>query len=132
MVVGFETIAQATAIAGYNIADGKWWQESARARIMTKLGIVGSANAGDTKVEIFFGDQKIGEWVNTLGGAPGATVGLSRDHFQDLAVGFVLGAGIPINIKVVTQPTTNAIQLGIELKELKKNREFNGNGYGEY
>lgn len=129
MVVAMETVAQATAVIGYNIADGKWWQESARARIMTKIGLVGSANGGDCKVEIFFGDQKVAEWANTLGGAAGATVGLTRDHFQDLAVGFVLGAGIPINVKIIDAADTNPIQFGIELKELKRNRAFTGQSY---
>jgi len=123
LVYAVEGVAQATAIIGYDIANGQWWQESASDRLLTKVGLVGSANGGDCTIEIFFGQQKILEYRNTLGGAAGATVGLTKDHVIDMQTAYVCKAGIPVHVFVVTQPATNPILFAIELREL---RTYNG------
>lgn len=119
MVYAIEKVAAASAVAGYDIADGTWWQESAQDRMITKLGLVGSVNAGDTRVEIFFGQQKVLEYVNTLGGAPGAAVGLNRDQVIDMQTYYVCKAGVPIHVFVKDAATTNQLQFAIEMRELK-------------
>ena len=100
-MLGQASVAAATAVIGYDLANGQTWKQSMARRRLRGCALAGSAAAGDTEVHIFRGSVKIGELFNTATGFP------TRDHL------FPIGSDIPpgeeISVLVVDAPATNPI-----------------------
>lgn len=83
--------AAATYGAGSDWLDGKHLQKSKRMRAIRFLGLTGSAAEGDMSVELFVGDQRIGQFYNTA-------IGKIPQSNTDL---------IPVGRSVLCPPNTN-------------------------
>ena len=116
-----ESVAAATAVVDYNIAGGKWWQQSNRARKIKKAALVGSTAVADTKVLISFGARRVMTLYNSTAGAAKVPVETDFKEMSDLAI---CPPGVPINIEVTDAADTNAIVLGIDIMELPKRRNY--------
>jgi hypothetical protein len=116
-----ETTANATAITGYDIGQGKWWYLSNRNRQIKRLALCGSAVVGDTKVEVFYGSVKVAEIQNVAlkTGASATVCGPALDtELRWMLTNLVCDAGDPIRAVVKVAPTTNAITLSMDVVEV--------------
>jgi len=64
----WEEASAATAV-GTNLTEQLNRTTSGRARILTRIGVVGSAAVGDFGVLVFVGDTRYGPYYNTTAGA---------------------------------------------------------------
>lgn len=111
MGMGQASVAAATAVLGYDLANSTIWQQQGRPRALTGFAIKGSGAAGDTKVDLFVDQVKVGEFFNT---------GTGFANMDDL---FPLGAiGVPphsqIHVYVTDAPVTNPINLMVAWRDL--------------
>ncbi len=111
MGMGSASIAAATAVVGYDLAQNTNWQQQGRPRAIKALALKGSGAAGDTKVDLFVDQVKVGEFFNSGTGFP---------NMDDL---FPMGAvGVPphsqIHVYVTDAPVTNPINLQILWQDL--------------
>lgn len=100
--------AVADAAVGTDIISNETWRISSEQRVLTRIGLTGSASAGDTKIELFAGNLRIGEFYNSATGAPQSL----RDMF---AVNVIIPPGLPLVANVATAPGTNPIFLAVEI-----------------
>jgi len=111
MGIGNASVAAATAVVGYDLANGTIWQQMGRPRAIRAVALKGSAAGGDTKIDLFIDQVKVGEFWNTNTGFP---------NMDDL---FPIGAiGVPphsqIHAYVTDAPATNPINLIIQWADL--------------
>lgn len=102
MGVGQFSIAAATAVLGYDLAQGTIWQQQSKNRYLTGFALKGSAAAVDTKVDLFIDTVKIGEFYNTNTGMANMDDVIPLD-------GNFCPSGSMIHIYVTDAPTTNPI-----------------------
>ena len=57
-------VAAATAIVGYDLFTGEVWARSPVDRILTGTGVTGSAVIGDTELELFIDEVRVGSFFN--------------------------------------------------------------------
>ena len=107
MLYEVETAA-ADATVGFDLVSGQTWRISSMARRLQRIALTGSAAAGDTRVEMFVGNYRVGEFFNSATAAPQ----FLRDAFP---IGVSVPAGEPLVVNVVTAPTTNPIYLMVEI-----------------
>ena len=81
------------------------WAQSNQRRILTKVWIVGSTNAGDMIVDVAIGDKIVATLYNTQGGAN--VVG-NRD--DEVTIGHYVGSGSPVQLIIRDVPATNPIR----------------------
>ena len=106
-MIGQVSIAAATAVVGYDLAQATTWRVSNLPRRALAAGLAGSAAALDTKVDIFVGNVKVGEMYNSALGAP------NRDAM--FRIGYLVPAGAPISVIVTDAPATNPINFALDL-----------------
>ena len=126
-----ENVTQAVAIAGFNIGDGKWWATGQGFRKIVRFGLVAGAALGDTVIELAYGSRKVAEIKNTTAGVS-STNGGSCKHdvdLKDLSDGAWCKPGEPINVIVKTQPTTNALEIELDIVEAKPRSNSYGRRY---
>ena len=102
MGVGQFSVAAATAVLDYDLADNQWWQQVGYNRFITGFGLKGSAAALDTKVRLMVDTVEIGQFYNTAAGCP------NMDDLFPLGGNFV-PAGTRLHIIVTDAPATNPI-----------------------
>jgi len=102
MGVGQFSVAAATAVVGYDLTNGAFWKQIGKHRMLTGFGLKGSAAAIDTKVELFIGTVKIGEFYNTGTGLP------DNDDIVPLDGNYVPPNEL-IHVYVTDAPATNPI-----------------------
>ena len=110
MGMGQASVAAATAALGYDLTTGQIWAVSSSDRALTGFAITGSAAAGDTKVDVYIDQVKIGEFYNTTTGFP------TRDHFYGLDN--YCPAGSKISVIVTDAAATNPINIVLTWDEL--------------
>ena len=110
MGVGQVSVAAATAIVGYDLFEGEWFQRMAEDRTITGIAIAGSANAGDTRLELMIETRKVGEYFNKATGFP-----LRDQHTIPIEEDVDEGEAIHCYVKVA--PTTNPINVDLEWEE---------------
>jgi len=103
-MIGQVSIAAATAVLGYDLCQNTTWKTSGVPRSIHAAGLAGSAAALDTKVDLFVGDVKVGEFYNSSTGA----VSRDTDMFR---IGTRVPAGMPITARITDAPATNPINL---------------------
>ena len=111
MGVGQFSVAYATAVVGYDLTTGKFWQSLGRRRALVGIAIKGSAAANDTKIELFIDTVKIGEFYNTGTGFP------NMDDMIPLDMNFV-PPNSQIHLYVTVAPGTNPINGIVAWKDL--------------
>jgi len=104
MGIGQTSVAAATAVVGYDLAQNTFWQNMAKNRALRGIGVAGSAAALDTKIDVFVDNVKIGDFYNTGTGLP------NNDSILPLQGNFV-PAGALIHCYVTDAPVTNPINI---------------------
>lgn len=102
-MLNFISVAAATAVATYDIAQGAKWRRENYPRVWTGIGFTGSAAAGDCDADIFVNGIKVGEVKNLKTDWP------SKDYILEVAI--PVPANALIEIKMVTGATTNPINV---------------------
>lgn len=102
-----ESVAAATAVVGYDLMKGSRHQQVEYMRSLQSMKLCGSAAKGDTEVELFIGDEFIGNFFNTTEGA--GVFGVKEDEV-DLG-NVMVYPGEKIHAYVADAPTTNAINV---------------------
>jgi len=103
------SVAAATAVVGYDLMQASRHQQVEYTRSLESMKLCGSAAKGDTEVEIFIGDEYIGNFFNTTEGA--GVFGILDDL---VTLGNVMVyPGEKIHAYVADAPTTHAINLTI-------------------
>ena len=95
----------AVAIVGADLFNGETWARSPRNRVATGFAMVGSTNPGDTGVDLFVDETRIGAFMNTQGGA---NLVPNRDDMNDLEALFI-PAGAQLRCVVNDAAATNAV-----------------------
>ena len=91
------------------------WRQLNVKRILTHVGIGGSAAAGDTKWRVVIGEKIVAELYNSS-----ATVPLKN---QDLMpVGHYVGSGAPVQLKCLSVSVTNPLIYTFVFKPWKTRR----------
>jgi len=103
-------VAAATAIVGYNLFTNEVWARSPVDRILTGTGLAGSAVIGDTEVELFIDEVRVGQFFNNRLLLP------TQDEIQDLEDLFV-PAGAELRSIVRDAPTTSIIYHTVTLED---------------
>ena len=108
MGVGEVSVAAATAVVGYDLLDGEWFQQLPYPRLLNLLGLAGSAAALDTEAELFVDTQKVGTFTNSATGAV-----LMDAHGKKLGAVFVPSFS-NIHLYITDAPATNPINAVLE------------------
>lgn len=106
MGMGQVSVAAATAVLGYDLANGQTWAVQGSDRALTGFAITGSAAAGDTKVSLYVDQVLVGEFFNTTTGFP------TKDHFYGIDA--YVPAGSKISIIVTDAAATNPINCVVQ------------------
>lgn len=104
------SVPAATAVIGADLFVGQVWARSPVDRILTGVGLAGSAAIGDTEVEIFIDEVRVGQFFNVALGFP------NQDHIQDLEDLFV-PAGAQLRSIVRDAAATNPINQTVVLED---------------
>ena|SRR3990167_5469746 len=102
MGAGQFSVAAATAVLGYDLTTGQTWAVSGENRELTGFGLMGSAAAGDTKVQVFIDQVMVWEGFNISTGFPNNDSLIDLDNLN-------CPAGSKISIIVTDAPSTNPI-----------------------
>jgi len=78
-------VAAATAVVGADLFTGEVWARAPQDRILTGSGVSGSAVIGDTEIELFIDEVRVGSFFNNRLLLP------TQDEIQDLEDLFVPG-----------------------------------------
>ncbi len=112
MGMGQTSVAAATAALGYDLTTGQIWATSSSDRVLTGFAITGSAASGDTKVDVFVDQAKVGEFFNTTTGFP------TKDHFYPLDN--YVPSGSKISVIVTDAAATNPVNVVITWDEVEE------------
>lgn len=110
MAVYEVTIAAATAILGFDMFRDEPWTVSDEDRMITGLGVTGSAAGGDAAIDLLIGQVRAVRKFNQTTGFP------NMDNVQPLDVG--VPAGAKISAPVVDAPATNPLNVIIIIEEI--------------
>jgi len=58
-------VAAATAIVGFDMFTGEPWARTPQRRVINEIGVTGSAVVGDSEVELFVDEVRIGNFFNS-------------------------------------------------------------------
>ena len=64
------SVAAATAVLDYDLFSEEVWARTPQGRAVTGFALTGSAAAGDSKVELYVGETRIGQFYNNKTGFP--------------------------------------------------------------
>ena len=109
-MIGQVSVASTTAAVGYDLFKDTIWQQAPYPRILSGVGVAGSTAALDTKVSVYVGTVKVGEFYNSAAGAV-----LVNQHM--FAMNENIAAGDLIHCYVDDAPATNPINVVVELLE---------------
>ncbi len=62
------SVPAATAVVGYDVFTGQVWQRSPMNRALDGVACKGSAAAGDTEIEIYIDEVRVGSFFNNATG----------------------------------------------------------------
>lgn len=101
-----------SAAVGTNGMAGNRLQSSQVPRAIKKIGVAGSAAAGDTSVDLFVETTFIGTYFNT---SAGVVEPLEAKDFKTVDIGVAPGENI--NVILNTAPTSNALKVTLILED---------------
>lgn len=109
------SVAAATAVVGYDLATNTTWQRRGVHRVLRGIAMKGSAAAGDTEVEVYAAETRVGIIYNDDTGFP------NMDNLKP-AGNIFIRAGDPIRLNVTDAPATNPINLMLDFQEIMAGR----------
>ena len=114
MTIVEEKYTAAQVAVDANLAEGKDWQKSNVDRRIRRIGFTGSAADQDTRIDVYYGSEKVMELRNQA-------IGLMRPRVSTFwhTSKLTLPAGVPMNLTVVTAASSNAVYLFIDFAELR-------------
>jgi len=104
-------VAAATAIVGYNLLRDERWARTPVDRMLNGFGLTGSAVIGDSEVEVFVDEQRVGSYFNDsllLG---------SLDNLGPLEV--EVPAGAELTAIVRDAPATSILYATLDLEDVE-------------
>ena len=104
------SVTAAVALVGADVVEGQVWARSPVDRVLTGIGMGGSAAPGDTEVEAFIDEVRVGQFFNTALGFP------NQDEIQDLEDLFV-PAGAQLRAIVRDAAVTNPLNIAIVIED---------------
>lgn len=104
------SVAAATAVVGYDLMINTTGKVQGNRRILKSIAICGSAAGGDTKIDLFVDNFKVGSFYNITTGFP------TLDH--RFGLNNFVPAGSAISLLVTDAPATNPINVQIEWDDL--------------
>jgi len=104
------SIAAATAVLGYDLMNGDTGKVQGNNRILRSIAVAGSAAAGDTKLDLFVDNFKVGSFYNLATGFP------TLDHRFKL--NNVVPRGSNLTLVVTDAPATNPINIQLEWDDI--------------
>ena len=112
MGIGQISVAAATAVVGYDLFTDEWFQSMGSDRVLTGIGLAGSAAALDTLAVLYVDDVRVGEFYNSATGAV-----LIDTHVVPLDEIYV-PAYANIRLEVEDAPATNPVNAIIVWEEV--------------
>ena len=109
-MIGQVSVPFGTAIVGYDLFQDTIWQQAPFPRILSGVGVTGGTAALDTKVSVYVGTVKVGEFYNSAAGAV-----LVNQHM--FSMNAEIGAGDLIHCYVDDAAPANNINVVVELLE---------------
>lgn len=107
-MIGQVNVAFGTAIVGYDLFKDTIWQQAPYPRILSGVGVAGGTAALDTKLSVYVGTVKVGEFFNSAAGA----VQVNSHMF---AMNAEVPAGDLIHAYVDDAAPANSINVVVEL-----------------
>ena len=104
------SVTAAVAVLGADVFSGQVWARSPVDRILTGIGMAGSAAIGDSEVEAYIDEVRVGQFFNTALAFP------NQDEIQDLEDLFV-PAGAQLRAIVRDAATTNPLNITVVLED---------------
>jgi len=104
------SVAAATAIVGADLMDGEVHARAPQDRTLAGVGLCGSAAIGDTEIELYIDEVRVGNFFNSKLAFP------NNDELLPLEALFV-PAGAQIRAVVRDAATTNPINLMLALED---------------
>lgn len=105
------SIPAATAVVGADLLSGVVFARSPEDRTLEGIALKGSAAAGDTVVDIYIDETRVGTFANNATGFP------NNDDLLPLESLFI-PAGAQVRAIVTDAATTNPINLMISVEEI--------------
>lgn len=112
-------VAQATAVANYNILQGEKYKSANYKRMLKSAALVGSTNPGDCSVEFWAGESRLGKIFNSSGGA---NLVPKKDDLQ--YINAVIAKGSELQAKVVDAAVGNDIILQVSIDFVKTKKTY--------
>ena len=109
-MIGQVHVAAATAVVGYDLFKDTIWQQAPFPRILSGVGLAGGGAALDTKISVYVGTVKVGEFYNSATGAV-----LVNQHM--FAMNEEVPAGDLIHAYVDDVPASDFANVVVELLE---------------
>ena len=106
------SIAAATAVAGYDLAQGQVGQQQSEDRMLTGIAVSGSAAAGDTVIRLQVDQVEVGKFWNTSLAFP--TIDVDLMDLDDIGV----PGNSQIHLIVEDPPATNPINILLNWEEI--------------
>jgi len=108
--------AAAASAVGTNLMAGHRLQTAPRPRFVRRIGVTGSAAAGDAAVDMFYGNVYIGTFYNTTLGAN--IIPLDAKDMVQVSSNVGMEPNEPLHILIAKVSTTNILAVTLELVEL--------------
>ena len=104
-------VAAATAIVGFDLFAGETWARAPQDRILTGVAYTGSAVIGDTEIELFIDEVRVGSFFNSALLTPQVDRDISP--LEDLGV----PAGAQLRGVVIDAPATSIVYAMVSLED---------------
>ena len=101
-MMGQFSVAAATAVVNYDLAQNTLWGQSGARRWLNSVGVTGSAAALDTLVRVYAGARWLGDVYNSATGSVQRNSSMFR-------IGSWVQANEEVHVLVVDAPATNPI-----------------------
>ncbi len=105
------SVAAATAILNADLLVGERYKRTPQNRTLEAVGLTGSAAIGDTEVEMFIDEIRVGSFFNNALAFP------QNDHLVPLESLFIPG-GAELQAIVIDAALTNPINLMLSLEDV--------------
>lgn len=105
------SVPAATAILNADLLTGERFKRTPQGRTLEGVALKGSAAPGDTEVEIFIDEVRVGDFFNNATGFP------NNDDLLPLESLFIPG-GAELQALVVDAATTNPVNLMLSLEDV--------------
>ena len=101
------SVAAAVALVGADLVVGERWKEQPNDRVLTGIGMMGSAAAGDTVVDLMVDETRVAQLTNQGIGFP------NNDDMVEVSV--IIPANAELSAVVTDAAATNPINLRLDI-----------------